>query len=284
MRIPTSKLQHLAIFTTVLTGGGIGTMYYLMQSECTYFIFLCPQSHLVITALQLVEHHIWPLSACPLQLYTKIQPGFYSGSVERLFHCWTMPKLSEIRMVHSIIVPFQNKIRKWKNWFCNLFERHSLIECNTELEPQQLLSFQSAKELERNPQFQAHVIVLSTVMWLHLCMATSYSELFESSETHADTSTSLWHFGAPQCYIMMMKKKSNMWHWVGKRCNFFNQQSMEIKLCILLRPTPFFWFYDFFWKRVMKEWSINGLSGLILCDQVTISAHLEPCKINVGYL
>lgn len=58
MRIPTSKLQHLAIFTTVLTGGGIGTMYYLMQSECTYFIFLCPQCHSVITALQLVEHHI----------------------------------------------------------------------------------------------------------------------------------------------------------------------------------------------------------------------------------
>ncbi|TWW73403.1 hypothetical protein D4764_15G0007970 [Takifugu flavidus] len=33
MRIPTSKLQHLAIFTTVLTGGGIGTMYYLMQKQ-----------------------------------------------------------------------------------------------------------------------------------------------------------------------------------------------------------------------------------------------------------
>ncbi|KAK5859345.1 hypothetical protein PBY51_020908 [Eleginops maclovinus] len=31
MRVPTSKLQQLTIFTTVLTGGGVGTMYYLMQ-------------------------------------------------------------------------------------------------------------------------------------------------------------------------------------------------------------------------------------------------------------
>lgn len=34
MRVPIHHLQRLTIFTTVLTGGGVGTMYYLMQSEC----------------------------------------------------------------------------------------------------------------------------------------------------------------------------------------------------------------------------------------------------------
>ncbi|XP_077471960.1 cytochrome c oxidase assembly factor 1 homolog [Stigmatopora argus] len=33
MRIPTNKLQQLTIFTTLLTGGGVGTMYYLMQKK-----------------------------------------------------------------------------------------------------------------------------------------------------------------------------------------------------------------------------------------------------------
>ncbi|XP_049604394.1 cytochrome c oxidase assembly factor 1 homolog isoform X4 [Syngnathus scovelli] len=33
MRISTNKLQQLTIFTTLLTGGGIGTMYYLMQKK-----------------------------------------------------------------------------------------------------------------------------------------------------------------------------------------------------------------------------------------------------------
>ncbi|XP_070701620.1 cytochrome c oxidase assembly factor 1 homolog [Pempheris klunzingeri] len=33
MRVSTSHLQQLAIFTTVLTGGGIGTMYYLLQKR-----------------------------------------------------------------------------------------------------------------------------------------------------------------------------------------------------------------------------------------------------------
>ncbi|KAK5878391.1 hypothetical protein CesoFtcFv8_023802 [Champsocephalus esox] len=33
MRVSTSHLQQLAIFTTVLTGGGVGTMYYLMQKK-----------------------------------------------------------------------------------------------------------------------------------------------------------------------------------------------------------------------------------------------------------
>ncbi|XP_053186232.1 cytochrome c oxidase assembly factor 1 homolog [Scomber japonicus] len=35
MRVSTSKLQQLTIFTTVLTGGGIGTMYYLLQKNFT---------------------------------------------------------------------------------------------------------------------------------------------------------------------------------------------------------------------------------------------------------
>ncbi|XP_061746505.1 cytochrome c oxidase assembly factor 1 homolog [Nerophis ophidion] len=33
MRISTSKLQQLAIFTTLVTGSGVGTMYYLMQKK-----------------------------------------------------------------------------------------------------------------------------------------------------------------------------------------------------------------------------------------------------------
>ncbi|XP_031603395.1 cytochrome c oxidase assembly factor 1 homolog [Oreochromis aureus] len=33
MRISNSHLQQLTIFTTVLTGGGIGTMYYLLQKN-----------------------------------------------------------------------------------------------------------------------------------------------------------------------------------------------------------------------------------------------------------
>ncbi|XP_019724862.1 cytochrome c oxidase assembly factor 1 homolog isoform X2 [Hippocampus comes] len=33
MRVSTIKLQQLTIFTTLFTGGGIGTMYYLMQKK-----------------------------------------------------------------------------------------------------------------------------------------------------------------------------------------------------------------------------------------------------------
>ncbi|KAM6920143.1 cytochrome c oxidase assembly factor 1 homolog isoform 1-T2 [Lycodopsis pacificus] len=33
MRVSTSQLQQLTIFTTVLTGAGIGTMYYLLQKK-----------------------------------------------------------------------------------------------------------------------------------------------------------------------------------------------------------------------------------------------------------
>ncbi|XP_053294773.1 cytochrome c oxidase assembly factor 1 homolog isoform X2 [Pleuronectes platessa] len=35
MRVSNSHLQQLAIFTTVLTGGGVGTMYYLLQQKFT---------------------------------------------------------------------------------------------------------------------------------------------------------------------------------------------------------------------------------------------------------
>lgn len=33
MRVSTSKLQQLTIFTTIMTGGGVGTMYYLIQKR-----------------------------------------------------------------------------------------------------------------------------------------------------------------------------------------------------------------------------------------------------------
>ncbi|KAM9349552.1 cytochrome c oxidase assembly factor 1 homolog [Symphorus nematophorus] len=35
MRVSTSQLQQLTIFTTVLTGAGMGTMYYLQQKKFT---------------------------------------------------------------------------------------------------------------------------------------------------------------------------------------------------------------------------------------------------------
>lgn len=47
MRVPTSKLQQLAIFTTALTGGGIATMYHLLQSEWTVILALQPYSALL---------------------------------------------------------------------------------------------------------------------------------------------------------------------------------------------------------------------------------------------
>lgn len=139
MRVSTSKLQQLAIFTTVLTGGGISTMYYLLQSECTCFIFLHNSflSYFSITALQLIEHHIWPssleaknptvnwcrltgkavtgkktplvCSACPLQLCSEIQLVLWSCSSSLLNYAnivWNPG------IVRSFFVPFQTKIRK----------------------------------------------------------------------------------------------------------------------------------------------------------------------------
>ncbi|XP_045907883.1 cytochrome c oxidase assembly factor 1 homolog [Micropterus dolomieu] len=54
MRVSTSQLQQLTIFTTVLTGGGIGTMYYLLQKR-----FVESDYHRL--ALQKLE-------ACPLAM------------------------------------------------------------------------------------------------------------------------------------------------------------------------------------------------------------------------
>lgn len=54
MRVSTSQLQQLTIFTTVLTGAGISTMYYLMQKK-----FLESDYHKL--ALQKLE-------ACPVAM------------------------------------------------------------------------------------------------------------------------------------------------------------------------------------------------------------------------
>lgn len=113
----------------------------------------------VLSVIQLLQHYnllsiisdLYQLVLCSYVL--KFNQVWFCWAA--LFHYCTMPILSEIRIFHSIIVQFLNKIRKWKNWFCNLFERHFRIECNTKLEPQQVLSLQSAKELEDNPQFKA---------------------------------------------------------------------------------------------------------------------------------
>ncbi|XP_059199969.1 cytochrome c oxidase assembly factor 1 homolog isoform X2 [Centropristis striata] len=54
MRVSNSQLQKLTIFTTVLTGAGVGTMYYLMQKK-----FVESDYHRL--ALQKLE-------ACPLAM------------------------------------------------------------------------------------------------------------------------------------------------------------------------------------------------------------------------
>ncbi|XP_028283624.1 cytochrome c oxidase assembly factor 1 homolog [Parambassis ranga] len=54
MRVSTNKLQQLTIFTTVLTGGGVTTMYCLMQKK-----FAASDYH--VLALQRLE-------ACPVAM------------------------------------------------------------------------------------------------------------------------------------------------------------------------------------------------------------------------
>ncbi|KAM8727166.1 cytochrome c oxidase assembly factor 1 homolog [Acanthopagrus latus] len=65
MRVSTSQLQQLAIFTTLFTGGGIGTMYYLQQKTFT-------QSDYHRLALQKLEEcpvAMESLGAPPLRVY-----------------------------------------------------------------------------------------------------------------------------------------------------------------------------------------------------------------------
>ncbi|XP_041848126.1 cytochrome c oxidase assembly factor 1 homolog isoform X2 [Melanotaenia boesemani] len=65
MRASTSHLQQLTIFTTVLTGGGVGTMYYLLQkkfSESDYH-------RLAVQALEACPVAMESLGAPPLKVH-----------------------------------------------------------------------------------------------------------------------------------------------------------------------------------------------------------------------
>lgn len=65
MRVSTSQLQQLTIFTTVLTGGGVATMYYLQQktfSESDYH-------RLAVEKLQSCTEALDLLGAPPLKVH-----------------------------------------------------------------------------------------------------------------------------------------------------------------------------------------------------------------------
>ncbi|XP_073347156.1 cytochrome c oxidase assembly factor 1 homolog [Pagrus major] len=65
MRVSTSQLQQLTIFTTVLTGGGIGTMYYLQQKK-----FAQSDYHrLALQKLEACPVAMESLGAPPLKVY-----------------------------------------------------------------------------------------------------------------------------------------------------------------------------------------------------------------------
>ncbi|XP_074508287.1 cytochrome c oxidase assembly factor 1 homolog isoform X1 [Sebastes fasciatus] len=65
MRVSTSQLQQLAIFTTLLTGGGIGTMYYLLQKK-----FAASDYHrLALQKLEACPDAMESLGAPPLKVY-----------------------------------------------------------------------------------------------------------------------------------------------------------------------------------------------------------------------
>ncbi|XP_023253988.1 cytochrome c oxidase assembly factor 1 homolog [Seriola lalandi dorsalis] len=65
MRVSTSHLQQLAIFTTVLTGGGVGIMYYLMQKK-----FSTSDYHrLALQKLEACPAAMETIGAPPLKVY-----------------------------------------------------------------------------------------------------------------------------------------------------------------------------------------------------------------------
>ncbi|XP_071348055.1 cytochrome c oxidase assembly factor 1 homolog isoform X3 [Trachinotus anak] len=65
MRVSTSHLQQLAIFTTVLTGGGVGTMYYLLQKKLSGSAY----HRLALQKLEECPVAMETLGAPPLKVY-----------------------------------------------------------------------------------------------------------------------------------------------------------------------------------------------------------------------
>lgn len=65
MRIPTRKLQQLTLYSTVLTGGGIATMYYLIQRK-----FADSEYHrLAVQKLEACPIAMESLGAPPLKIH-----------------------------------------------------------------------------------------------------------------------------------------------------------------------------------------------------------------------
>ncbi|KAF6714596.1 Cytochrome c oxidase assembly factor 1-like [Oryzias melastigma] len=65
MRVPIHHLQKLTIFTTILTGGGVGTMYYLMQKNFAG----CEYHRLAVRQLEACPVAMESLGAPPLRVH-----------------------------------------------------------------------------------------------------------------------------------------------------------------------------------------------------------------------
>ncbi|RVE61045.1 hypothetical protein OJAV_G00166790 [Oryzias javanicus] len=65
MRVPIHHLQRLTIFTTILTGGGVGTMYYLMQKNFAG----CDYHRLAVRQLEACPVAMESLGAPPLRVH-----------------------------------------------------------------------------------------------------------------------------------------------------------------------------------------------------------------------
>ncbi|CAL1579019.1 unnamed protein product [Knipowitschia caucasica] len=64
-RVPTEKLQQLALFTTAVTGAGVGTMYYLIQKR-----FWSSEYHQsALRSLESCSVAMETLGAPPLKVY-----------------------------------------------------------------------------------------------------------------------------------------------------------------------------------------------------------------------
>ncbi|XP_035805352.1 cytochrome c oxidase assembly factor 1 homolog isoform X1 [Amphiprion ocellaris] len=71
MRVSTSQLQQLTIFTTVLTGGGVGTMYYLLQNLLLSYLNSSPCSSSVSEKFAESGYHklaLQKLESCPFAM------------------------------------------------------------------------------------------------------------------------------------------------------------------------------------------------------------------------
>lgn len=112
MRISNSHLQQLTIFTTVLTGAGISTMYYLLQSE--------------YKSLQLVKLFISAASIMYSEMCRKIQLDInFSCTPESEFFRFSAP--ADLGWLQDL-APLCGLLHMFKNMVIQLlFECHHLF-------------------------------------------------------------------------------------------------------------------------------------------------------------